>query len=159
MRIDVEFTLTCAAPMIRARIVVFDEIAIRTDATAVVERVGVGAVHTVIGARLVVVGVHVGHDGRRVLGVVERRGKTHARPASVMGVQGWMKGEAVVVCGGDEGDGDEADELWFSLKVAARDRAAFARREGARELPRHARRVATNVLAYWLGWNIMCIKH
>jgi len=46
-----------------------------------------------------------------------------------------------------------------SLKVAARDRAAFARREGARELPRHARRVATNVLAYWLGWNIMCIQH
>jgi hypothetical protein len=26
--------------------------------------VGVGVVHTVIGARLVVVGVHVGHDGR-----------------------------------------------------------------------------------------------
>ena len=38
----------------------------------------------------------------------------------------------MVVCG-DEVDGDEADELWFSLKVAARDRAAFARREGARE--------------------------
>lgn len=63
VRIDVEFTLTCAAPKIRARIVVFDEIAVRTDATAVVKRVGVGVVHTVIGARLVVVGVHVGHVG------------------------------------------------------------------------------------------------
>jgi len=61
VRIDVEFTLTCAAPMIRARIVVFDKISVRTDATVEVRRVGV--VHTVIGARLVVVGVHVGHDG------------------------------------------------------------------------------------------------
>lgn len=66
VRIDVEFTLTCAAPLIRARIVVFDEITVRTDATVAVKLVGVGVgvVHTVIGARLVVVGVHVGHDGR-----------------------------------------------------------------------------------------------
>ena len=33
-----------------------------------VKRVGVGVVHTVIGARLVVVGVHVGHDGRAGIG-------------------------------------------------------------------------------------------
>ena len=68
VRIDVEFTLTCAAPMIRARTVVFDKIAVRTDATAAVKRAGVGVWHTVIGARLVVVGVHVGHDGRWGLG-------------------------------------------------------------------------------------------
>lgn len=73
VRIDVEFTLTCAAPMIRARIVVFDEIAVRADATVAVKRVGVGVGHTVIGARLVVVGVHVGHDGRWVLERWERR--------------------------------------------------------------------------------------
>lgn len=66
VRIDVEFTLTCAAPMIRARTVVFDKIAVGPYATAAVKRVGVGVGvgHTVIGARLVVVGVHVGHDGR-----------------------------------------------------------------------------------------------
>jgi hypothetical protein len=71
VRIDVEFTLTCAAPMIRARSVAFDEIAVRADAT--VEEGRVGVVHTVIGARLVVVGVHVGHGGRWELGVVGRR--------------------------------------------------------------------------------------
>lgn len=70
VRIDVEFTLTCAAPLIRARIVVFDKITVGTDATIAVKRVGVGVVHTVIGARLVVVGVHVGHDGRWWLSVV-----------------------------------------------------------------------------------------
>jgi hypothetical protein len=90
VRIDVEFTLTCAAPPIRARIVVFDKIAVGADATVAVKRVGVGVgvVHTVIGARLVVVGVHVGHDGRWDLGGVERREWTHALPTSVMGVQG-----------------------------------------------------------------------
>lgn len=63
-----------------------------------------------------------------------------------------------MVCG-DEVDGDEADELWFSLKVAARDRAAFARRKERGSFPRHARRVATSVVAHWLERNIMCIKH
>jgi hypothetical protein len=52
VRIDVEFTLTCAAPLIRARIVVFDKITVRTDATVAVKLVGVGVgeVHTVEGA-------------------------------------------------------------------------------------------------------------
>ena len=74
VRIHVEFTLTCTAPMIGARIIVFGKIAVGTDATVEVERGGVSVVHTVIGARLVVVGVHVGHDGRSCSVVVERRG-------------------------------------------------------------------------------------
>jgi len=72
VRIDVEFTLTCAAPMVRARIVVFGQISVRTNTAVHVRRVG-GVVHTVIGAWLVVVSVHVGHVGRWVSGVVERR--------------------------------------------------------------------------------------
>lgn len=46
-----------------------------------------------------------------------------------------------------------------SLKVAARDRAAFAGRKERGSFPRHARRVATSVAAHWLERNIMCIKH
>lgn len=42
-------------------------------ATMGVGAVGVGVVHTVIGAWLVVVSVHVGHDGRCVLGDGRRR--------------------------------------------------------------------------------------
>jgi hypothetical protein len=61
VRIDVEFTLTCATPMVRARMLIFKEIAVGANAAAVVKRRGV--VHTVIGARLVVVSVHVGHGG------------------------------------------------------------------------------------------------
>ena len=63
VRIDVEFTLTCAAPRIRARMIRFDEIVVGANATVGVVRVGAW-VHTVIGARLVVVSVHVGHGGR-----------------------------------------------------------------------------------------------
>jgi hypothetical protein len=63
VRIDVEVTLTCAKPRIRARSVGFVEIIVRADAAIGVGRVSVR--HTVIarGARLVVVGVHVGHVG------------------------------------------------------------------------------------------------
>ena len=45
-----------------------------------------------------------------------------------------MKGEAVVVCG-DEGDGDEADELWFSESCGARPCGVCkeGRSEGASE--------------------------
>lgn len=68
VRIDVEFTLTCAAPWIRARMIRFDEIAIGANATVGVVRVCVVVVvHTVsVRARLVVVSVHVGHVGRLV---------------------------------------------------------------------------------------------
>lgn len=61
VRIDVEVTLTCAEPRIGSRSVGFDEIIVRADAAIGVGRVNV--LHTVIGARLVVVGVHVGHVG------------------------------------------------------------------------------------------------
>lgn len=72
-----------------------------------------------------------------------------------MGLQGWMKGEAVVVCV-DEGDGDEA-ELWFFESCGARPCGVRLQgEEAARELPRHARRVATRAIAHWLKWNIMC---
>lgn len=77
VRIDVEFTLTCAAPWIRARMIRFGKIAVRADATVGVWCV-VGVVHTVIGARLVVVGVHVGHGGRWGRGDSKRENR-HAR--------------------------------------------------------------------------------
>lgn len=68
----------------------FDKITVRANATVGVGAVGVGVVHTVIGARLVVVSVHVGHGGRWVTGCWEGKINTHARLASVMELRGWM---------------------------------------------------------------------
>ena len=64
-------TLTCAEPRIGTRVVEVHEITIRANAPVGVGRVGVG--HTVIGARLVVVGVHVSHVGGIGVMEVERR--------------------------------------------------------------------------------------
>lgn len=61
-----------------------------------------------------------------------------------------MKGEAVVVCGDDdEGDGDEADELWFSESCGARPCGVCkeGRSEGASETRAPRRNERARLLA------------
>lgn len=82
----------------------FDEITIRAKATVGVGAEGAGVVHTVIGARLVVVGVHVGHGGWWVRGYWGREDK-YTRVAGECDGVAKMDERVVLVMRAD----DEAD--------------------------------------------------